>query len=158
MTLNNLDIKVSVLPLESYVRLPVNRYFHAFLQERIQNEVEKVEKKAMCHLERARPKSVRPFTQEKRCGGVEKKNKTYWFPMHLKCNELVICVFIANTLMLPLMSFNVRGLKDITLTTQCFIFILFFFCRYYNKYFVISLQNKSSLVLTIIYSKDLALK
>ena len=77
MTLNNLDIKVSVLPLEPYVRLPVNRYFHAFLQERIQNEVEKVEKKAMCHLERARPKSVRPFTQEKSGGGVEKKNKTY---------------------------------------------------------------------------------
>ena len=39
----------------------------------------------------------------------------------------------------------------------CFIFVLFF-CLYYNKYFVISLQIKSSLVFIINYSEDLALK
>ena len=44
-------------------------------------------------------------------------------------------------------------LKDITLTTQCFIFVLFLFCRYYNKFFRIILQIKSLLVLIINYLK-----
>ena len=59
MRLNNLDIKVSALPSAPHVRLPANRYFHAFLQERFQNEVQRSKKKAMCHLERARPKNER---------------------------------------------------------------------------------------------------
>ena len=73
MTLNNLDIKVSALPSAPQVRLPANRFLLAFLQERIQNEVQRSQKKAMCHLERARPKNVHPFTQEKSGGGVQKK-------------------------------------------------------------------------------------
>ena len=66
-----LDIKVPVLPLAPHVRLP-NRQCHAFLQERIQNAVKR-SKKAMCDLERARPKNVRPFTLEKSGGGVKKR-------------------------------------------------------------------------------------
>ena len=74
--------------------------------------------------------------------------KINWFPTHLKLNELV-CVFQANTLMRHSNVTQCAWFKDITLTTQCFIFVLFIFCLYYNKYFVISLQIKSWLVLII---------
>ena len=66
-----LDIKVPVLPLAPHVRLP-NRQCHAFLQERIQNAVKR-SKKAMCDLERARPKNVRSFFLEKSGGEVQKR-------------------------------------------------------------------------------------
>ena len=98
-----LDIKVPVLPLAPHVRLP-NRQCHAFLQERIQNAVKR-SKKAMCDLERARPKNVRSFFLEKKWRRSPKK-KTCWFPKHLKLNELVACVFIGNTLMRQSMSLN----------------------------------------------------
>ena len=60
----NIDVKVPALPPARHARLP-NRQCHAFLQERL--------KKAMCDLERARPKNVRPFTLEKSGGGVKKR-------------------------------------------------------------------------------------
>ena len=47
-------------------------------------------------------------------------------------------------------------LKDITITTQSFLF--YFHCRYYNKYLIIFLQIKSSLVFIINYSIILTLK
>ena len=68
-----LDVRVPVLPSAPHVRLP-NRQCHAFLQERIQNAVKR-SKKAMCDLERARPKNVRPFTLEKSGGEVQKTGK-----------------------------------------------------------------------------------
>ena len=64
------DVRVPSLPSASLVRLP-NRQCHAFLQERLKNAVKR-SKKAMCNLERARPKNVRPFTLEKSGGGVKK--------------------------------------------------------------------------------------
>ena len=66
-----LDVKVLVLPSAPHVRLP-NRQCYAFLQERLQNAVKKFEK-AMCDLERARPKNVRTFTLERSGGGVKKR-------------------------------------------------------------------------------------
>ena len=66
-----LDFKVPSLPSASLVRLP-NRQCHAFLQERLKNAVKR-SKKAMCDLERARPKNVRPFTLEKSGEGVKKR-------------------------------------------------------------------------------------
>ena len=66
-----LDVKVPSLPSASLVRLP-NRQGHAFLQERLKNAVKR-SKKAMCDLERARPKNVRPSTLEKSGGGVKKR-------------------------------------------------------------------------------------
>ena len=68
-----LDVKVPSLPSASLVRLP-NRPCHAFLQERLKNAVKR-SKKAMCDLERARPKNVRPFTLEKSGGEVQKTGK-----------------------------------------------------------------------------------
>ena len=59
-----LDIKVPVLPLAPHVRLP-NRQCHAFLQERIQTAVKR-SKKAICDLERARPKKCAPILCRKK--------------------------------------------------------------------------------------------
>ena len=67
----NLDVKVPALPSARHARLP-NRQCHAFLQERLKNAVKR-SKKAMCDLERARPKNVRPFTLEKSGGGLKKR-------------------------------------------------------------------------------------
>ena len=70
MTLNNLDIKASAFLQHltyDFWRIGSSMRFFKNASKK------KVEKKAMCHLERARPKSVRPFTQEKSGGGVQKK-------------------------------------------------------------------------------------
>ena len=108
MTLNNLDVKVSALPSARHVRLPANRYFHAFLQERIQNEVQRSEKKAMCHLERARPKNVRLFIQEKSGGEVQKKiNLLISDTPEIK--EVSYLCLHSITLMRHFMSLNVRS-------------------------------------------------
>ena len=58
ITLTRLDIKVPAIPSAAHVR-PPNRQCYAFLQERIQNTVKRLKKKAMRDLERARPKNVR---------------------------------------------------------------------------------------------------
>ena len=51
------------------------------------------------------------------------------------------------------MSDNARNcLKDTTPDNWVFVFALFFFWSYYNKYFINYLQIKSSLVLIINYS------
>ena len=72
ITLNNLDIKVSALPSAPHVRLP-NRLFPCVSSRTQPKRSTKVEKKkAMCHLERARPKNVRLFTEEKSGGEVKK--------------------------------------------------------------------------------------
>ena len=79
-----LDVKDPVLPSAPHVR-PPNRQCHAFLQERLQNAVKR-SKKAMCDLERARPKNVRPFILEKSGGEVQKKDKLVDFrPPEIKC-------------------------------------------------------------------------
>ena len=73
MTLNNLDIKVSALPSAPHVRLPANRYFDAFLQERFQNEVQRSKKKSHVSSWEGAPKERASFTQEKSGGGVQKR-------------------------------------------------------------------------------------
>ena len=66
-----LDIKVPVLPSAPQVRLPYGQC-HAFLQERIQNAVKR-SKKAMCDLERARPKKRASILCRKSGGRVQKR-------------------------------------------------------------------------------------
>ena len=67
--------------------------------------------------------------------------------------QQVFCNLPANQIMIS----TIISLKT-SHSQLSVLFLFYFFCRYYNKYFVISLQIKSSLVLIINYSKDLALK
>ena len=76
------------VPNEPHARRP-NRQCHAFLQERIQNTVTKGRKKAMCDLERARPK-ICVHSPKKKVAEESKKDKIIAIPTHLKLNELVI--------------------------------------------------------------------
>ena len=102
-----------------------NRQCRAFLQGRIQNAVKWSGKKAMCNLERARPKILRPFTREESGGGVQ-NDKLIAIPKHLKLNELLIYVFIANTLMRHPMSVNMCVVKRHH-THNSVIYLCFFF-------------------------------
>ena len=74
MTLNNLDIKVSALPSAPHVRLPANRYFLAFLQERIQNEVQRSKKSHVPSWEGA-PKKRASIHSRKKWRKSPKKDK-----------------------------------------------------------------------------------
>ena len=71
MTLNNLDIKVSgFLQHLTYNFQWIGSSMRFF--KNASKTKYKGRKKAMCHLERARPKKVRPFTQKK---GAEESKK-----------------------------------------------------------------------------------
>ena len=72
MTLNNLDIKVSgLLQHLTYNFQWIGSSMRVF--KNASKTKYKDRKKAMCHLERARPKNVRPFIQEKSGGRVQKR-------------------------------------------------------------------------------------
>ena len=75
MTLNNLDIKVSALPSAPHVRLPANRYFHAFLQERFQNEVQRSKKKKPCVILRGRAQKTSVIHPRKKWRRSPKEDK-----------------------------------------------------------------------------------
>ena len=72
MTLNNLDIKVS-----GFLQHLTHNFQWIGSSMRFFKNASKTKykgrKKGMCHLERARPKNVRPFIQEKSGGRVQKK-------------------------------------------------------------------------------------
>ena len=68
----------------------------------------KSRKKAMCHLERARPKKVRPFIQEKSGGGVQKKINLLISDAPEIKRVSYLCLH-SITLMRHLMSLNVRS-------------------------------------------------
>ena len=149
-----LDIKVPVLPSVPHVRLP-NRQCHAFLQERIQNAVKRSKKSHVRSSEGAPPKMcVHSFS--KKVADESKKDKLLISEKPEIKRVSYLCFHSEHTDATLIVTLCAQ-LKDITLTTQSFIFVLFI-CRHYNKYYVMSLQIKSSLVLIINYSKDLAFK